>query len=63
MSVHTDPFWVGRFSQAIAMSIPRIKSRPEEVQKDLRRTLDEFLRSPLPDSQLKQLLREEMRQR
>jgi hypothetical protein len=63
MSVHTDPFWVGRFSQAIAMNLPKIKTRPEEARENLKRCLDDFLRSSLPDAEHKRLLREELRQK
>lgn len=58
-----DAFWVGRFSTAVAMAVPRIKTRPDDVAEDLKRTLDEFLRSPLPSADLKRSLKEDLRGR
>jgi len=56
-----DAFWVGRLSTAIAMNVPRIPKRPDNAAEDLRRTLDEFLASPLPSAELKKSLKKDLR--
>lgn len=55
---HSDPFWVGSLSMAAAIAL---KSEQTEARQILKRTLDDFLRSPLPSTELRQMLREELK--
>ncbi len=56
----SDPFWVGRLSAAIALSLPRIEREPKIAKHDLKAALDAFMEQH-PDGELKQTLREYMR--
>ena len=56
----SDPYWVGVLSMSIALAIPKIE-KPAYVREDLRRALEDFLRSPVPSAELKDSLRREMK--
>lgn len=51
---HTDGFWIGRLSMTAALAAARGDKPSKEV-------VQEFLRSPLPSSELREMLREEMK--
>ena len=52
----SDGYWLGRLSMAIAISV----DRPHPVAKS---TLEEFLKSDKPSTELASMLREEMRKK
>jgi hypothetical protein len=45
---------------SIALAQRKLEQRPKEAGEDLRRTLDEFLRSPVPSEELRDGLRKEI---
>jgi hypothetical protein len=51
----SDPFWVGSLSMSIALALK--EQDPKQAQRQLRRTLDEFLRSPVCSAELAEYLR------
>lgn len=53
--VHTDGFWLGRLSACVGESAVRVTDRG--VREDLRACLSEFIASPVPSEELRQLLR------
>lgn len=50
----TDGFWIGRLSMAAALAAKRGDEPSKEV-------VQEFLRSPLPSSELRAMLKEELK--
>jgi hypothetical protein len=59
---HNCAYWLGRLSMAAALTTRAIKNGYGNVaEKDMRRTLDEFLRSPVPSEELKTDIRENLR--
>lgn len=56
----SDAYWLGRLSMQIAMAVREVE-KPSHVRQDLRRTLEEYLRSPCRTQTLEDMLREEMR--
>jgi len=56
---HTDGYWLGSLSMAIATAV----KEPDHkwARQNLRRALDDFLRSPLPSEELVHMLREELK--
>lgn len=56
---HTDAYWNGYTTMMMALALKAPDQK--ETTRILRRTLSEFLDSPLPSEELKQMLREEMR--
>jgi hypothetical protein len=58
----SDPYWVGSLSASAAAAYSALKRNdPATARHQLKHTLDDFLRSPLPSEELRSMLREEMR--
>ena len=55
----SDPFWVGSLSMAIACAVRETDHK--HAQRNLKRTLDDFLHSPLPSEELRGMLQEELK--
>lgn len=55
---HTDGYWLGSLSMAAALALQAYDQK--EANHILRRTLREFLDSPIPRDELRGMLREEM---
>ena len=54
----TDGFWLGRLSAAIGEASKRLPdAHPKDVRADLRSTLAEFIASPVPSEELREILR------
>jgi hypothetical protein len=59
---HDCAYWLGRLSMAAALTARSIKlGYAKDAGTDMRRTLDEFLRSPVPSEELKTDIRENLR--
>lgn len=57
-SARSDHYWVGSLSMSVALAL---KAEQPEARRILKRVLDDFLRSPLPSSELRSILRQEMK--
>ena len=55
----SDPYWVGTLSMAAACALSAVT--PIEARRILKRSLDDFLRSPACDPELHRMLFEEMK--
>jgi hypothetical protein len=58
MSERDHPYWMGSLAATIALALKDLKEKREpSAQRLLDRALREFLASPLPSAELKDLLR------
>lgn len=56
--VKTDPYWVGTFAAVAGEASQAIdESDPKRARRLLRSTLAEFIASPVPNEELRQMLR------
>jgi hypothetical protein len=53
--VHTDGFWLGRLSACVGESA--VRTQDKRVREDLRACLSEFIASPVPSEELRNILR------
>ena len=56
---HTDGFWLGRLSACVGESA--VRTQDKRVREDLRACLREFIDSPVPSPELKEILRRYMK--
>ena len=52
---HTDGFWLGRLSGCLGESA--VRTQDKRVREDLRNCLSEFIASPVPSPELREMLR------
>ena len=52
---HSDAYWCGRLAMAVAVA--------QRAPQAAREALEEFVRSPLPTPELRDMLREEMKKK
>jgi hypothetical protein len=50
-------FWIGQLSTTVAIASQTVRDQPKAAQKDLRSCLAEFIASPVPSEELREILR------
>lgn len=58
MSIQESPhYWLGALSTSAGIAAQTVTQQPKTAQKDLQKCLAEFIASPVPSEELREILR------